>query len=398
MEGPATPTTVSVTPTDTPNDRVPLSRRELALTFGFWTFIALLTTANALLDARGRGLHVLPLAPVTLSFAESYVWALATPFVFWLANRFPLEKINWGRRLALFLVAGLVMAVGVDLFTNWLRADIFFLPRGLPPRPDTFERIVRVWFLNEFLIYVAVLAAGLAREYSLRYHARREEAIRLHAEAAQLQAQLADARLAALRSQLNPHFLFNTLHAVSALVERDPRGVRRMIARLSELLRTTLEGAEEQEVPLEQEMTFIQRYLEIMQIRFQGRLEIQRQIDMEASHALVPNLILQPLVENAIKHGVSKINDVGRITIYARREGERLVLGVRDNGPELSDTDLRTESGVGLTNSRARLVQMYGSDQTLVLRPNPPSGVIAEVTLPYHTRADLHTAGVAASA
>jgi LytS/YehU family sensor histidine kinase len=243
--------------------------------------------------------------------------------------------------------------------------------------------------MNDFLVFIAVLAGGVARDYFLRYQSRREQTILLQAQAAQLQAQLADARLAALRTQLNPHFLFNTLHAVSALVERDPRGVRRMIARLSELLRTTLDGADEQVVPLGQELTFTHRYLEIMQIRFQGRLSIQSQVEPSALDALVPNLILQPLVENAIKHGVSKIDDEGRIEIHARREGDRLVLCVRDNGPQVAESGLRSAEGVGLRNTRERLEQLYGADQSLTLRGADDGGVIAEVIIPFRKRTDL---------
>jgi LytS/YehU family sensor histidine kinase len=252
-------------------------------------------------------------------------------------------------------------------------------------------RLQHLWFMNEFLVYIAILAGGVARDYFLRYHSRREQTILLQAQAAQLQAQLADARLAALRTQLNPHFLFNTLHAVSALVERDPRGVRRMIARLSELLRTTLDGADEQEVPLGQELTFTHRYLEIMQIRFQGRLTIQSQIEPGALDALVPNLILQPLVENAIKHGVSKIDDEGRIEIHARREGERLVMCVRDNGPRVGESGLNTGEGVGLRNTRERLLELYGTEQSFSLRGAEDGGVMAQVIIPFHKRADLHS-------
>jgi LytS/YehU family sensor histidine kinase len=246
--------------------------------------------------------------------------------------------------------------------------------------------------MNDFLVFIAVLAGGVARDYFLRYQSRREQTILLQAQAAQLQAQLADARLAALRTQLNPHFLFNTLHAVSALVERDPRGVRRMIARLSELLRTTLDGADEQVVPLGQELTFTHRYLEIMQIRFQGRLSIQSQVEPSALDALVPNLILQPLVENAIKHGVSKIDEEGRIEIHARREGDRLLMCVRDNGPRV--TEVLAAEGVGLRNTRERLEQLYGADQSLTLRAAEDGGVIAEVILPFRKRNELHSLGI----
>src|SRR5690606_24635384 len=141
-----------------------------------------------------------------------------------------------------------------------------------------------------------------------------------------------------------------------------------------------------------------QRYLEIMQIRFQGRLVVEMDIEPEARTALVPNFILQPLVENAIKHGVSKMDDAGRIEIYARRSGERLVLGVRDNGPPLDAHKSSSEEGVGLRNSRARLAQLYGSSQSLDLFPVEGGGVVAEVSIPYHTGADLRTTSVAVNA
>jgi sensor histidine kinase YesM len=381
----------SLTP-DTQSERVPLRRSDLLFIFGFWTFIALLTSANTLVDP------MLPAAPVALTFIESYLWAVVTPLVFSLTSYYPLERGHILPRIALFFVVGMLVAVAMDVLTGFLRFDVFQVVRGRYADVGLMYRLRHLWFMNEFLYYVAILAGGVARDYFLRYQSRREQAIRLETQAAQLQVQLADARLAALRTQLNPHFLFNTLHAVSALVERDPRGVRRMIARLSELLRTTLDGADEQEVPLSQELTFTHRYLEIMQIRFQGRLAIESQIEPGALDALVPNLILQPLVENAIKHGVSKIDEAGRIEIHAQRVGERLVMSVRDNGPPVAANGLRGGEGLGLRNTRERLSELYGPEQSLTLRPAGEEGVIAEVSIPYHKRSDLRTTGIVAHA
>ena len=259
-------------------------------------------------------------------------------------------------------------------------------------------RLRRMWFMNEFIVFVAVLAAGFARNYFWRYQVRREEAVRLQAQAAQLQAQLADARLSALRMQLNPHFLFNTLHAVSALVERDPRGVRRMIARLSELLRTSLDEADEPEVPLQRELTFTERYLDVIRIRFQGHLDVDMHADDDVRDALVPNLILQPLVENAIKHGISKLSSGGYIEVTATREGERVIISVRDNGPEVSLDKPPSPNSLGLRNTRARLAALYGPVQSLTLKHAEGGGLIAEVSLPYHTQNDLRTSAVAAQA
>lgn len=384
-------------PEPAPAERVPLRRNELLLILAFWTFIAILTAVNGMLDPRGRGLQpVLPASPLALAFIETFLWAAITPFVFWLVSRYGVERSWRVARVALFLCVGVAIAVFVDQIVGFFRFEVLFVPRRQPPTIDPLLRLRRLFFMNELIIYIAILAAAFARDYFIRYRARREEATRLQAHTAHLQAQLADARLAALQAQVNPHFLFNTLHAMSALVERDPRGVRRMIARLSELLRTTLEGADVAEVPLSQELAFLRRYLEIMQIRFQGRLEVDIRVPPELDSALVPNLILQPLVENAFKHGIGNLESVGRIAIEARRESDRVILSVRDNGPGLSPNAGATAERVGLRNTRARLAQLYGSMQSLGLHSPPQGGgLLVEISLPYHTTDDLRTAEVA---
>ena len=361
-----------------------LTRGEWAAILGFWLFMAVLTAANRLLDPRRPpGLQpVSASAPVALALVEALVWAAATPFVFWLVRR---AAALDGRRAAQvgILAAG---AVGVPMLVD----AVFDLARagvlGLPGRHNVFTdpvgTLTHLWFLREMIVYCGIVAAGVAREYSVRYRVRQQESARLQAETARLQAQLAEARLSALRSQIDPHFLFNTLNAVSALVERDPRGVRRMIARLSELLRHSLEGAHEPEVSLRQELAFADRYLEIMRIRFQGSLEVEQRVDEAALDARVPSLVLQPLVENAVKHGVGRQRGVGRIEIEARREGDRVVLVVRDNGPGM-DGDAPAHEGVGLRNTRERLAQLYGGEARLVVRPAAGGGFEAEVGLPF---------------
>jgi LytS/YehU family sensor histidine kinase len=192
--------------------------------------------------------------------------------------------------------------------------------------------------------------------------------------------------------QINPHFLFNTLHSISTLAGRDPKGVQRMIARLSSLLRRVLDGEATQEVPLEKELSFIRDYLEIQRIRFEGRLEVSEEIEDGLQDALVPDLILQPLVENAIKHG----SDGGRLHITLRaqcdREGGQLMLDVCDNGPGLDTDDVEQavqNDGVGLDNIRKRLDSLYGRDAILDLANAPDGGLVATIRLPYHTAAEL---------
>jgi len=397
---------------------LPLQRTELLLIFAFWTALAVLNAASRLLDPRGPALQQpFPSStPITLAFAEYYLWAVLTVPIFWLASRVSLEpRGNRFGRVLLLLGVGVITAMFVDVAIHFMRDALFDLPQRPRRGPPITWRtgLLRLFFLDDLIVYFAVLAAGIARDIFARYRSRHDETVRLTAQAAQLQAQLAEARLAVLSAQLNPHFLFNTLHAVSSLVERDPRGVRRMIARLSELLRVTLEGTSEQEIALSRELELLQLYLDIMQVRFQGRLDVDIQVDADVMDALVPNFVLQPLVENAVMHGVSKVEGAGRIELRARCVGGDVVITVRDNGPGLDpaiapDGTARLTAngngappsggGVGLSNTRARLEQLYGDEQHLSLRRAAEGGTVAEVVLPYHTGADLHAEAAPATA
>jgi len=391
----------------------PLSRAELLGIFAFWTLLAVLTAANKMSDQREVGLSIVSrTVPIALAFQQMYLWALLTPLIFWIAGRFSVERTPvWAKVVILILIA-ITIAYGVDLINSTLVREFRGPP---PPQPSAgvgnappalswgiggpgltshggpFGNLRGPMILNHFILFWGVLAAGFARDYFLRFRAREREAAQLQAETAQLQMQLAEAKLSALNAQLNPHFLFNTLNAVSSLVERDPRGVRRMIARLSELLRYTLDGGNDNEVVLGQEIAFLERYLEIMQIRFQGQLEIDIQVADDARDALVPSLILQPLVENAVKHGVEKISSPGKIRIAARREVDRLVLTVSDNGPGPAKIARLDDAGVGLANIRQRLLQLYGMDAVLTLAESPNGGTTAQITMPFRSLTELRT-------
>ncbi len=368
---------------------------EWAFIFGFWTLLATLTAIHRGLDPRLiAGLYVpdgemwrVLLRPYT----SLYAWALITPLLFAFSRRFPIERETWKVRLVQHLGFALLVSSAVDLYDDFVRSTLLQPLGSWPFEPLT--DFVRLGFLNELTIYFTVLAAGMARDYFFRFKSRQEAMAELVEQSARLETQLSEARLQALRMQVNPHFLFNTLHAVSSLVERDPKGVRRMIARLSSLLRYTMEGTSAQEVPLHQELEFLEGYLEIQQIRFQGRLDVNEEIAEDARHALVPNLILQPLVENAIKHGISKLEGVGRLEIYAQRDGSDLLLGVRDNGPGLfaegDGAPANPRIGVGLRNTRERLQALYGDGYDLDLRAGARQGVVAEIRVPFHTANDL---------
>ena len=381
-----------------------LTRGEIFAILAFWAFLALLTAAGRLVDPRVAAVAAMraarrpELTPgfASLALVEYTLWALLTVPIFWMTRRFGGDRPTLTRVLA-FLAIGLVLAVVVDALLQVISWQMMPAPgpppmtaRRLPPQPPVRGLFFRFSFLSDFLVYVVVLGAGLARNYFVRYQARLDETRRLQAEAAALHAQLADARLNALRTQLNPHFLFNTLNAISTLVEEDPRGVRRMIARLSDLLRHTLGEGDEQEIPLARELEMLRRYLDIMEVRFQGKLEVSVDAEGSLDAALVPNLVLQPLVENAFRHGLAPMQTIGRVDVRAVRDDGDLVLTVRDSGPGPAK---EVREGVGLANTRARLTQLYGARQRLALTGAEGGGALVEVRLPYHTTTQRRSAG-----
>jgi len=353
-----------------------LSARDIVAIFAFWTFLAFLSAVSRWLDPRGFGFRGMsPTAPIVLSFIESWIWAALTPLIFWLGGQVGLERNGRAARMLILIAAGVGIAIIVYTFLSFARDQVFDIDRH---RPFHLQREIAAFrWVPQLLYYFAILAAGFAREYFLR---GREQ----QAHAAVLQAQLAEARLDALRMQIHPHFLFNTLHAISAMVERNPSGVRKMIARLSELLRHTTDAHAVDEVPLRDELALLDKYIDIMQIRFQDRLTIERTIDPESLDALVPNLILQPLLENALEHGVSRAKGEGRIEIVAESRNGELLLRVHDNGPGVAE---KTRAGVGLANTRARLSQLYGESAELRLTSIPGGGTTAEIALPLHRSA-----------
>jgi signal transduction histidine kinase len=365
-------------------DHFPLTRRDLSFIIGFWLIYALLTIANHAFDTgpRVNGPDAAPLASwIIIALSEATLWALLTPAIVSLVGRVRSDRMSRATYFLLLALLGVIIALGVSVVGHLLRDAVLTLPSGAATRSPSDgagsgRRGPPLWFgfLNALVLYVGVIAAGLARAYSLRFSARREQAT-------QLQAQLAEARLQSLRSQLDPHFLFNTLNAVSSLVERDPRGVRRMITRLSELLRFSMEDAREPEITLRRELDLLDRYLDIMQVRFPG-LNVLRILDDRSLDVMVPSMILQPLVENAIRHGVEKMTEPGRIEIETLLDGGTLTLRVSDNGPGESDAEGDPGGGVGLRNTRARLEQLYGADARFSLSRTDGEMTVAEVRLP----------------
>lgn len=374
-------TAITAETADGGREYYPIRNIDVLAIVAFWALLAVVSAVSRELDPRIPGLQARVVSAVVMAtYIEYALWALLTVPIWWLSSRYAIEEGRRLGRILLFVAVGVALAVAVDALHLQIRQELISevvdsRVRRRPP-PTLF---IGLGFLDDLMVYFAVLGAGVARDYFLRYQARLEETARL-------QALLTQARLDALRSQLNPHFLFNTLNAVSALVERDPRGVRRMIARLSSLLRYTLEESAQQEVPLTRELDLVSEYVELMQIRFQGKLNVAMHVDDTARGALVPSLILQPLVENAIKHGTSHLvgSVVGEIEIRARRAGDRLHISVTDNGPGPAAERASDGTGVGLSNTTARLRQMYGAAYGVTLHARPEGGTVAEIMMPFH--------------
>lgn len=384
-----------------------VGRRGIVLILGFWALFGLVMTGSLLLSPV-RDSATDAAAVVFFTFLGAIAWAALTLPLFSLTRRYGLHgdrKVAHGVLLSALavvlaaLVSGSVAVVSIVFAHDALDRSV----QG----PMGVWRIARYRFLHDLLACLLILTAGVARDYFLRYRERQEEA-------SALRTQLVESRLQALQARLNPHFLFNTLNAVATLVTEDPQGVRRMIAGLSELLRTTLEDSAEPEVALEHELEMLERYLEIMEIRFRGRLETRVDADRDVLDARVPTLVLQPLVENAMKHGVGRASAPSRVEVTARREEGRVRLTVRDDGAGRarstdgsgtsggetiagSEADGRSGAhappagrgqGVGLSHTRERLRQLYGDAGRLELRFPEEGGAVAEVVLPYRPHRD----------
>jgi signal transduction histidine kinase len=320
---------------------------------------------------------------LVLNLGYWYAWALLTPIVLFLARRFPFERHRWLKSLAVHLPAVVVITVVHIAAVTAMRMWLVSWMLGEMPRTSWWTQVLRSYFMNfdwEMMTYWAIVGFWHAGAY---YRVAQERALR----ASQLETRLAEAQLQALQRQLHPHFLFNTLNAVSALMHRDVEAADQMLARLSDLLRLALDGRVGQEVALKDELEFLQKYVEIEETRFGDRLSVDYDIDPDALDARVPNLILQPLVENSIRHAIAIRVGPGFIRIGARRAGPRLELTVHDNGPGLPDGPSATAgNGVGLANTRSRLEHLYGPDHELALSSPPGGGLLVTVAIPF--RAD----------
>jgi two-component system, LytTR family, sensor kinase len=311
---------------------------------------------------------------VTWSLGDWYVWALLSVPIIQLARRFRFDDVRWTRSVAIHLLASVLCALVYMVLRAWLGQVQSGVSGVRVSFAEAFNPLVVKSVHFNLLIYWVMVSVSHAFAYYRQYQ---ERALR----ASELEKRLAQAKLQALQMQLNPHFLFNTLNAIASLMHKDVKGADRMITRLADLLRYALESTDAHEVTLRQELSFLERYLEIEKTRFGSRLTVRLEVPEETLDALVPNLILQPLVENAIKHGIERRSKPGLIELRARCEGDRLRLTLVDNGPGLP-AQPAGRKGIGVANTRARLTELYGEAHTFELRNAEGGGVVVEVIIP----------------
>jgi two-component system, LytTR family, sensor kinase len=357
--------------------------RVWGVSLGIWIALDLLVQTQNISWYREKGIPI-PWTKFLGDYVDSSVWAFFTPFILLAASRFPIEGRTWRKAVPIHVLAGVAASLLwlPELQGSRLVMSVFFDDASLF-RDMSWSLVFRV-IVEGLLLYTQVVAIGHGMHYYREYSAR-------DLSASRLEAQLAQAQLQILRMQLHPHFLFNTLNTISALIHKDIRAADRMLALLGDLLRDSFEKLGAQEVALKQELDFLDRYMEIEQTRFQDRLVFDKDIAADSLDGMVPNLILQPLVENAIRHGIARRAGAGRIELMAWRNNGMMGVRIRDDGPGLPDESiLTTKGGVGLANSQARLEQLYGKRHRFEVSNRPEGGF--EVVLEWPFRSGLEPA------
>lgn len=357
---------------------------------GVWTLVGLSFAGISYFATLGEGRPANALLIFSTTLIRFYIWAALSPLIFRIVKRFDSEKNrNLIKSALVHIPLGLLFAAFHSIIYTLI---IWQLDASYSER---YSSIVR--FFQEYVffgsIYVGILIYALiviSIQAFLLYRRYQAEESR----SAQLKAELADAQLQALKMQLQPHFLFNTLHSISSLNMVDPLKANVMIARLGEFLRMTLDHSEEQMVTLAEELDFLRCYLEIEETRFSDRLSVEFDVAPETLSSLVPHLILQPVVENAVKHGIAPHAASGRITISARKTETLIRLEVKDNGKGIeknADSMLKKSNGKGLQNVHSRLKQIYGSQFRLELKNGAPNGLTVILEMPCRAEPELFT-------
>ncbi len=341
---------------------------KFAIIVGVWTALSLLLEAQMYFLGRAMRKPSGFWASAKFIFPDNWIWAALTPVVFWLAERFPFSRKRAVRTILIH--SGLVLAVcGVHVAI----AALLRIPMWIEHTKDTLVVRFLSTFYSDAWMYGTLVGLWNLIHFQRKY---REREVR----AAQLESQLTKAQLEVLKMQFQPHFLFNTLNSVSALMQDDIEGAEDMLADLSYMLRTSLRSTAGQEITLERELDLLRAYLRIQKRRFEDRLRVTISPAPETIHAKVPTFILQPLVENAIRHGIQPLSRAGNIVVSSTRVMDELILQVTDNGGGLQEN---YNEGIGLRNTRERLKQLYGETQAVRLSSALDKGTTVTITLPF---------------
>jgi sensor histidine kinase YesM len=340
-----------------------------------WSLVGLAIASEIYLSSNFLGRSVTWGEAISDSLEDWYVYGILSLPVVWLARRFPPELGSRWMTAGIHLLAALVFSFAYIL----VRTVVGEVDGWITGEPASFTEIFHPLLVRTFpfnlLVYGVILSVSHALDYYRKYHERTVQTL-------ELEKHLTEARLQALLHQLKPHFLFNTLNGIASLMHTDVDAADRMLVRLSELLRITMSHTGAPQTTLREETAFLERYLDIEKIRFRNRLEVKFAIDEDAMDAQVPSLILQPMVENAMRHGVEPHARMGRIELRGARQGDTLVLTVSDNGAGIPAGGPKRE-GIGVANTRARLVELYGDRQKFELVNGPEGGLCVRITIPF---------------
>lgn len=351
-----------------------LKLRTPVLLILLWTAIGLAFASQFYLSSTLSGRNIAWTEALSQSLADWYVWSILSLVPVYLAKRQPIEKRNRARSLIIHFSASLIVALAYA-FARALVAQGQILALGeLIPFIEIVRPLLFKTFYFNVVIYWIIVAITQAFDYYRKYHEREKTTL-------ELEKRLSEARLQALQMQLNPHFLFNAMHSISTLMHRDVDAADSMLARLSELLRLTLKSDSSQTIPLSQELEILERYLDIERIRFGDRLTIEMDIAADTLSKKVPALILQPVVENSLRHGIAPHAKHGRVQIKSEIVEDALELSVLDNGGGLTEP---IKEGIGISNVRNRLSELYGTKQSLTVSNNQDTtGAKTTIRLPY---------------
>jgi sensor histidine kinase YesM len=302
-----------------------------------------------------------------------YIFAFLSLPLTWLFRRFPIRRDNWLVPVLLYLIVSAIFSVVHTMLSHVLqpaRYPISFLASA------TLKYHLIAHYGFNVLVFACILGSNLVVGYNRKLRER-------ELQTSQLETRLAQSQLEVLRNQIQPHFLFNALHSIAALMYERVESAHDMIVHLSDLLRLSLDSSGRQQVTLEEDLSFLRHYIDIQQMRFGDRLKFSVDIQPATQHALVPTFFLQPLIENAIQHGIAPYDIDGTINIRSRISNDKLSIQIRDNGPGI-DGDLESAegSGVGISNSRERLRQLYGDDQSIIFENGNDGGLIINIEMP----------------